>query len=186
MFLVLLLDVVLPLVDACRCSRNHIPYPNLVNLCLLLVNIKAIFGCSPEAYSITRAHIMLEPIVTDCQEPIARHLECSDLECFLGSLFLTLANVFPKLWGHFQGLMVNVLLVTGVESQGLNQVSPVLSFSMVPSESGNRQLTEPVWSDHWEQADKCDSELETEKEAAGHQAVKDALERASGPGAHRK
>ena len=183
MFLVLLLDVVLPVDVACRCSRNHIPYPNSINLCLLLVNIKAIFGCSPEAYSITRAHIMLEPIGTDCQEPIARHLECSDLEYFLGSLFLTLVNVFPKLWGHFQ---VNVLFVTGVEGQGLNQVSPVLSFSMVPSESGNWQLTEPVWSDHWEQVDKCDSELETEKEAAGHQALKDALERASGPGAHRK
>lgn len=99
MSLVLLLDVVLPVDDACRCSRNHIPYPNSVNLCLLLVSIKAVFGCSPEACSITRAHIMLEPIVTDYQEPITRHLECSDLECFLGSLFLTLANVFPKLWG---------------------------------------------------------------------------------------
>lgn len=87
-----LLDVVLPVDDACRCSGNHIPYPNSVNLCLLLVNIKAIFGCSPEAYSITRAHIMLEPIGTDCQEPIARHLQCSDLKCFLGSLFLTLMS----------------------------------------------------------------------------------------------
>ena len=94
----------LPVDDGCRCSRNHIPYPNSVNLCLLLLNIKAIFGCSPEAYSITRAHIMLEPIVTDYEEPIARHLECLDLECFLGSLFLTLANVFPKLWGTSQVL----------------------------------------------------------------------------------
>lgn len=53
----------------------------------------------------------------------------------------------------------------------------------VPSESRNQQLAEPVCSDHWEQTDKCDSELEIEKEAAGHQALRDALERASGPGA---
>lgn len=87
---------------------------------------------------------MLEPIVTYDQEPIVRHLECSDLECFLGSRFLTSPNVFPKLWGTSESLMVNVLLVTGVEGWGLNQVSQVLSFSVVPSESRHRQPTEPV------------------------------------------
>lgn len=34
-------------------------------------------------------------------------------------------------------------------------------------------------SDHWEQADKCESELRTEQEQAGCWALKDALERAS-------
>lgn len=83
-------------------------------------------------------------VITNRQQPLVRHLECSNLECVLGSQFLTLAHVFPKLWGTPHGLMVNVLLIADVEGWGLNQVSQVLTFSVVPGESGNRQPKGPV------------------------------------------
>lgn len=123
--------------DACKCSRKHIL---VQSLCLPLLNVKAYFRVQPRSL---RGYSSLY-VITNRQQPLVRHLECSNLECVLGSQFLTLAHVFPKLWGTPHGLMVNVLLIADVEGWGLNQVSQVLTFSVVPGESGNRQPKGPV------------------------------------------
>lgn len=72
--------------------------------------------------------------------------------------------------------MVNVLLLSDVKGWGAKPGQPSsLLFPQVSQGTSCRWR----WSGYWEQADRCDSELETGEGEAGCWALTDALERAS-------